>query len=102
MKLMNLSDIVELREDGWEVRENNASIWKLKYKDRKGMTYLDINRIILYTSSIVNKDDYNVTLMHELYHAFDPKLNETETEELALYTNAKYPELVEFARSVFL
>ena len=99
---MSLSDIVDLREDGLEVRENNADMWRLHNKDRKGAYFPDINRIILYTSIISGEDDYNVTLMHELYHAYDSKLNETETEQLALYTNAEYPELVDFARSVFL
>ena len=102
MKLIQLEDLINLREDGLEVRENNASLWKLHHKDRKGIYYRNINRIILYTSTIVNNDDYNVTLMHELYHAFDSKLNETETEDLALLTNADYPALVDFAKQLFL
>ena len=73
-----------------------------EHKNRKGMFYPDINRVIIYTAAITDKDDYNVTFMHELYHAYDLGLNETDTERLALYTNAEYPELVDFARSVFL
>ncbi len=102
MKIIGIEDIVNLWEDGWAVRENTKKYnWKNSYPI-KGKIYPDIQRIILYKTQIENVDDYKETFMHELYHAFDEKLNETETEEIALHTIKYYPEVVAFAGEMFL
>ena len=99
--IINIDDVIGLYEDNVRIRENNKkSVWKYD-SIRKGMYYPDVNRVILYTKNIHSKQDYDNTIMHELYHAHDLRVNEQVTEELALYTNKVYPEVIKFVKELY-
>lgn len=99
--MISIEDIVELVESNWVVRENTKKVKKLDGELVKGIVYPSINKIILYTKNIEDEDDYDLTLMHELYHAINPSANETETEEIANYVHVYFPETIKFAKHMF-
>jgi len=99
--IINIDDVIGLYEDNVKIRENNKKqTWKYDSR-RKGIYYSDVNRVILYTKNIRSKQDYDNTIMHELYHAHDLRVNEQVTEELAIYTNKVYPEVIEFVKELY-
>ena len=98
---MDLNDIVDLYESCLQIR-NNTKKAKVRNGNRiKGKIYPDIDRIILYTKNIEDSDDYDVTLMHELYHAYDYRLNESTVEQLAKDTKKNDQEMIDFAKDLW-
>ena len=97
--MRSIDDIVIMTEDGLEVKDRKYAPGG-RY-DLKGLYSPDKDLIELFNFNIMDTYDYDVTLMHELMHAYDNNLSEEQVEfEAIQLVNHEY-DMVEFAKDWF-
>jgi Zn-dependent peptidase ImmA (M78 family) len=96
----NIERVLELRED-WDIQLRNKSSKIGVNRIIKGCCYGDKELIEIYTNTLKDNDDYNITLIHEIYHALYPNLSEENVEFCARHTYKINPKFAEDIKSVF-
>ncbi len=91
-----LEELVELVEDYWKV--DVTFDYETSFR---GLCDPETNTIYIYPQNIKDEDDYNITLIHELIHAYNDKLPELYVENKAIDVYKNFPEISDLAMDLF-